>query len=206
MKFILASASKSRLVTLQKAGFRPEVVVSNVDEAALVEENNLVDPKQMVLTLAEHKAKCVAALPVAEDSIVLGCDSVFEIFGKVYGKPGNMLVAEERLKLLNGNCGVLYSGHYLVDNRRGKSSLGFGSVGFAEVGFVKMLDSEVEAYLRTRESLHVAGGFTLEGFGGSFVEYVVGDVHAIVGVSLIQFRKLLAQCGIMVSQLWDVNI
>ena len=40
------------------------------------------------LTLAQLKARAVAALPAAHDALVIGCDSVLDLDGAALGKPG----------------------------------------------------------------------------------------------------------------------
>ena len=70
-------------------------------------------------------------------------------------------------------------------------------VHFADVG-----DEEIEAYVATGEPLHVAGAFTIDGFGGAFVRGIEGDHHNVVGVSLPLLRHLLADVGLTVPSLW----
>jgi septum formation protein len=49
----------------------------------------------------------------------------------------------------------------------------------------------------------VAGGFTLDGFGGWFVEGIEGDPSSVIGISLPLSRKLLAEVGVSVVELWN---
>lgn len=69
---VLASASPARLATLRAAGLRPEVVVSGVDEPAVVARYGVTDPADVVLVLARAKAEDVAgrwtAAPEADGS------------------------------------------------------------------------------------------------------------------------------------------
>jgi septum formation protein len=54
----------------------------------------------------------------------------------------------------------------------------------------------------TGEPLAVAGAFTLDGFGGVFVDGVDGDPANVVGLSLPLLRRLLAGFGLSVTELW----
>jgi septum formation protein len=39
----------------------------------------------------------------------------------------------------------------------------------------------------------VAGGFTIDGYGGWFIEGIHGDPHNVVGVSLPVLRKMMGE-------------
>ena len=61
---------------------------------------------------------------------------------------------------------------------------------------------EVEAYLATGEPHHCAGAFTIDGYGGPFVERLEGDPHNVVGISLPLLRRMLADAGVAWPTLW----
>jgi septum formation protein len=48
----------------------------------------------------------------------------------------------------------------------------------------------------------VAGAFTIDGLGGWFVDGVDGDPSSVVGISLPLTRRLLADHGLAVTDLW----
>jgi septum formation protein len=75
-------------------------------------------------------------------------------------------------------------------------------VGATLVRFADLSDAEIEAYVATGEPLHVAGAFTLDGLGGSFVDSIAGDPSNVIGLSLPLLRRLLAEVGVEVSDLW----
>ena len=64
----------------------------------------------------------------------------------------------------------------------------------------------MDAYLRSGEPLGVAGGFTLDGLGGWFVDRIEGDPSNVVGLSLPLLRKLLERSGVSVAGLWSEAI
>lgn len=70
------------------------------------------------------------------------------------------------------------------------------------VQFADVSDAEIEAYVATGEPLNVAGAFTLDGIGGSFVESIGGDPSNVIGLSLPLLRLMLAEFGISVADLW----
>jgi septum formation protein len=63
-------------------------------------------------------------------------------------------------------------------------------------------DEEIAAYVATGEPLHVAGAFTLDGRSAPFIEGIEGDHGNVIGLSLPLLRRLLAQLGVGITQLW----
>ena len=50
----------------------------------------------------------------------------------------------------------------------------------------------------------MAGSFTLEGFGGAFIDGIEGDPHGIIGLSLPLARRLAGELGVEWTDLWNV--
>ncbi|WP_062069526.1 Maf family protein [Demequina sediminicola] len=196
---LLASQSPARLATLRAAGVEPDVIVSGVDEDAILDklrtEHPDAEPGDAVLALARAKAEHVAA-EYETNAIVLGCDSMLEIDGAIYGKPGDAETAVARWRTMRGRSGILHSGHWLVDDREDGTRGSVGSSSATVVHFAKLTDDEIEAYVATGEPLKVAGGFTVDGLGGPYVERIDGDFHGVVGVSLPLLRTLLAELSV----------
>jgi septum formation protein len=192
---VLASASPARRRLLVDAGFDPTVLVSGVDEESI----EIEDGFELVATLAEMKARTVAATEGLSDAVVLGCDSMFLLDGEVLGKPLSAEEAISRWKRMRGRTGVLLTGHCLVDVATGRVAQ---EVGDTLVRFADVSDDEIAAYVETGEPLHVAGGFTQDGRSGIFIEGVDGDATNVIGLSLPLLRRLLLALGIEVTSLW----
>jgi septum formation protein len=204
-RLVLASRSPARTKLLTDAGIGHDRLVSDVDEDAVVRARGVTDAEETAMVLARAKAEAVAALPEAAGALVLGCDSVFAFDGEVHGKPLDARTATARITAMRGRSGVLHTGHWLVDTRdpaAGGTGFAGGAPASAEVFFARMSDDEVAAYVATGEPLQVAGSFTIDSLGASFVERVEGDVHAVVGLSLSTLRTLAGRAGVSVPQLW----
>ena len=111
-KLILASASTSRRRLLESAGLTPIVMVSHVDEET--EFFNALSPTDMVIALAITKAHTILE-QIDFPAVIIGCDSTFEFDGQSLGKPGTPEIAFERAKRVQGNSGLLHTGHCLID-------------------------------------------------------------------------------------------
>ncbi|MBM3668447.1 MAG: septum formation inhibitor Maf [Actinobacteria bacterium] len=200
MRLVLASQSPARLTVLRNAGVIPIVQVSYVDEDALTHENLEATPAEICLLLARAKAEAVAPQFVGQDVMVLGCDSVFDVDGIAYGKPGSAEQAKARWNVMMGRSGILRTGHWLIDPNSGRAQ---GDVADTTVHMGTISDAEMDAYLATGEPFQVAGGFTLDALGGAFVDGVEGDPSNVVGLSLPTLRRLLADFGITWTDLWE---
>ena len=207
---LLASQSSGRLATLRAAGVEPLVRVSDVDEHAVLrvlaaDSRQEPTPVQQVQALARAKAEEVAAAVTraereADPSLmVVGCDSMLEIDGRVVGKPGTSEIARVRWQSMRGRTGVLHSGHALVRVGNGARA---GGVSSTTVRFGSPTDAEIDAYVATGEPLGCAGAFTIDGLGGAFIDGIDGDPHGVVGISLPLLRRLLADLDVRWTDLW----
>lgn len=195
---VLASASPARLQLLRASGIEPEVVVSDVDEEAVESAARIEDPhlppSRLAQVLAEAKGAAVHERLAGDEQLVLACDSVLEVGGRVHGKPGSVEVARRRWREeLRGRSGVLHTGHWLLDPRTGRAA---GAPASTTVHFGDVDDEEIEGYLATGEPLHVAGGFTLDGLGSPFVESIEGHPSTVIGLCLPLLRRLLTDLGV----------
>lgn len=212
---LLASASAGRRATLRAARIEHSAMPVDLDEDAILaaareraaesgDPEDLLTAEEEVLLLAREKA--LAATARSEGGyVVLGCDSMLELDGEVIGKPLTPERARERWQAMRGRTAVLHSGHWMVDDRDeedGGTGATFGATASCQISFAALSDEEIDAYIATGEPLGVAGGFTIDGAGGPFIERVDGDPHAVVGLSLPLLRRMLDEIGLGVHQLW----
>jgi septum formation protein len=208
VRLVLASASPARLAVLRAAGIEPLVQVSGVDEDAVAAALADPSPPELVAALAVAKADAVVADVAAHhpDAIVIGCDSMLSMTGpdgpQVVGKPASVEVARTRWAAMAGSRGDLLTGHAVRRLTDGRVTATATGVRTTTVRFGRPTDHELTRYLATGEPLAVAGGFTLDGLGGWFVEGVDGDPSSVIGISLPLTRQLLAEVGVSVVDLW----
>ncbi|MBU6313451.1 MAG: septum formation inhibitor Maf [Actinomycetales bacterium] len=188
-KIVLASASVSRRRLLESAGLKPTIMVSHVDEET--EFFNSMTPADMVIALAITKAHTIRE-QLDFPAIIIGCDSTFEFDSQSLGKPATPEIAIERASRVRGNSGLLHTGHCIIDTTKDKE---ISSIVTTKVTFDNMTDAEVKDYVATGEPLHVAGGFTLDGFSSPFIPSIEGDYTNVVGISMPFVRKAFTQLG-----------
>jgi septum formation protein len=208
-RLVLGSASPGRLKVLHQAGIDPLVKVSGVDEDLVTTTlGSDASPGDVVCALARAKAEQVAGeldSTVATDCVVIGCDSMLYVDGRLCGKPQTVAAARQLWQSLAGRAGQLYTGHCVIRlldheivHREAQTSI-------TTVHFGIPSPDDLEAYLASGESLRVAGGFTLDGLGGWFIDRVDGDPSAVVGIGLPLTRSLLDRAGLSIATLWADN-
>jgi septum formation protein len=189
----LASASPARLAVLRTAGLEPKVLVSGVDESAY----SAGTPGELAGLLAQAKAVAVAS--GLDAGLVIGCDSLLDLDGRALGKPASAAEAIARWREMSGREGTLVTGHCVIDAATGQRA---AAVAATRVRFGTPSEQEIAAYVATGEPLAVAGAFTLDGRGGWFVAGIDGDHGNVLGISLPLLRRLLAELGFSVTELW----
>jgi len=198
-RIVLASQSTSRRRLLEDAGLKPTIIVSNVDEET--DFFNAMTPEDMVIALAISKAHTVREM-IDYPAIIIGCDSTFDVDGVSFGKPGTPDVAIERAKKISGRTGLLHTGHCIIDTDRG---IEIADRVTTKVTFTEMTDEEIADYVASEEPLHVAGGFTLDGFGSPFIPVIEGDYTNVVGISMPFLRNAMKQLGYSWPQVKEMS-
>ena len=197
----LASTSPARAQIIADIGLSAEVLSPDVDEEAVVAEMTSPTAVSIAQHLAERKAE--SALTPDVDGLVIGGDSVFEFDGEFLGKPHTADVATKRWKAMRGRSGILHSGLCVIDHTGGAHRGSLSEVSSAEVFFrADVTDDEIAAYVATGEPLSVAGAFTLDARGAAFIEKIVGDSWAVVGMSATSLRSLITGLGHDYTGLW----
>jgi nucleoside triphosphate pyrophosphatase len=208
-RVVLGSASSGRLRVLRSAGIDPLVVVSGVDEDAIVARLGPdADPGDVVNALAEAKADAVHEdldPDVAADCVVIGCDSMLYVDGQLSGKPGTAEQAARQWNSMAGRDGHLYTGHCVIRVVDGTATRTQTRAAVTTVRFSTPNDIDLAAYIASGEPLNVAGAFTLDGLGGWFIDGVDGDPSNVVGLGLALTHELLNAVGLSIGELWAAN-
>ncbi len=176
-RLVLASASPRRREILSHVGLDFDVVVTDADE-----KNNLPeDVGELVRELAKRKAAACTA-----NGIIIACDTVVCLDGKVLTKPEDADDAARMLRALSANTHQVYSGLCVTD---GEKVITSHTV--TEVKMRKLTEDEIAAYIATGEPLDKAGAYGIQDLGGIFVERIDGDYYNVVGLPLESLCRIL---------------
>ena len=179
---VLASASPRRVALLRQAGAEFSVVDPGPDRAWPGE----AEARHGVRALALDKARRVAA--TKRGSVVVGADTVVVVRGQRLGKPANRDEARAMLMRLHGRQHEVWTGLAVVrdgDHRTAAEK--------TLVRMAKLTDPDIEAYVKSGESLDKAGGYGIQGLAGQFVRAIEGDYFNVVGLPLARLRTLLEE-------------
>ncbi len=192
-KVVLASVSPWRKKIFSTAG-----IPFSVEESGYEENMKLqLAPRALARRLALGKAQAVAARlrkrAQQENTLVIGADTFAVFKGKLLGKPRTSAQATRMLKMLSGRTHVLLTGIAIVDSKTGRHIT--KTVG-TRVTFRRLSARDIARYVKTGESLTVAGGYAIQGGAAGFVEHIVGDYNNIVGLPLAPLIEALRRFGI----------
>ena len=174
---ILASASPQRRAILEDAGIAFEV------RPADVEEESEGEPGAVAEANARRKA---AAVP---GPLVLGADTIVALDGAILGKPRDAAQAREYLGRLNGRTHEVVGGIALARD----GAVVATAVEVTHVTFHEWDGAALDRYVATAEWQGRAGGYAIQGAGGSLVAFVDGDYLNVVGLAVDRLRTLLAR-------------
>ena len=188
---VLASASASRKAMLEAAGVAFEIRPADVDEAAIRRELVAVPPGEVAMILAE--AKALAGSAAAPGRLVLGCDSLVEVCGRIFGKPRSRDEAAEHLRMFSGQPMRLHSAAVLM--RDCACVWRHGDVATLQV---RALSEDFIADYLAHEWPDVgycAGVFRIEGRGVQLFENVAGSHFTVLGMPLLPLLGALREQG-----------
>ncbi len=202
---VLASASKARQKLLDQIALRYKVIVSDFDETKVQE----LDPRLKVKLLAKGKAVSSLQKLIKENQglntfqALLGCDSLFEFEGEIFGKPINKEQLISRWKRMSGKSGFLHTGHYLISTNNSRLALKNISqniycegVVSTKIEFMSLSNVEIIKYASISEPYNCAGGFAIEGNGGKFIKKIDGCFSNVIGLSLPWLKTNLKTIGL----------
>lgn len=181
---ILASGSPRRRELIALMGIPFTVCAVDVDE------HLSGVPDQVVMRLAERKARAAAALHPGET--VLGADTLVHCQGQTLGKPKDADDALRMLRLLSGNVNTVYTGICMIDGQTGAADV---RCDHASVQFVAMSEASALRYVQSGEPLDKAGAYGVQGMGGMFVSSITGSPSSVIGLPMHLVREMLMKIG-----------
>ena len=180
MNLILASGSPRRreLLSLYTTDFT--VCVSDFDESTVQADT----PAQLVEQLA--RGKCLAVSAQHPGAVVIGCDTVVDVNGEVFGKPHSTEDAKRMLRALSGATHEVHTGVCIAKGDRAEHF-----VDSCKVTFFPISEGEIDAYTATKEPYDKAGAYAIQGRAALWLDQLEGDYYTIMGLPVSRTARLL---------------
>lgn len=179
-ELILASGSPRRKELLSLYTTEFTVCVSDFEEEGVTADT----PAQLVEKLA--RGKCLAVAAQHPGSLVLGCDTVVDVDGVIFGKPRGPEEAKQMLRRLSGAEHLVHTGVCVSDGTRTESF-----VDSCKVRFFPLSEAEIEQYTATAEPYDKAGGYGIQGRAALWVDAIEGDYYTIMGLPVSRVVRLI---------------
>ncbi|MGB2631102.1 MAG: Maf family protein [Candidatus Omnitrophota bacterium] len=186
-EIVLASASKRRSQILSSCGIPHKISISGAEE--------ILDEKKAVHEIVEENARVKAETIAsgAEDSIVIGADTLVAHDEDILGKPGDEDAARNMLKRFSGTDVEVYTGLCVIDTSTGRKAAGFEK---SSLEVASLTDEEVERYFLLLGPYDKAGGFSIEGIGALLFDSIKGSYFNILGLPMMKLRELFGEIGL----------
>ncbi|MCS7237304.1 MAG: Maf family protein [Thermoguttaceae bacterium] len=181
-KLILASRSPRRKQLLTEAGYEFEVHPSGIEEQPARPGESAA---AYAMRLAYEKAASVVSGGIG--GLVLGCDTVVECDGQIFGTPVDERDAERILKALRGKRHRVVTGVCLWDTEVGRAQI---QAATTTVEMDHLSDAEITEYLNSGQWRGKAGAFGYQDRLG-WVRIVEGSESNVVGLPLELLAEML---------------
>lgn len=197
-RLILASGSPRRKELLEQVGAEFEILPARGEEVI-----TSILPEEAVKELSLQKAAEVAErykkeLPMENKdgkTIILGADTVVAFENQILGKPRDKEDAVRILQMLSGNTHSVFTGVSFIIEDNGKQV----TCSFYEETKVTMYpvnESQILAYVASKEPMDKAGAYAIQGKGALFIEKIMGDYNNVVGLPVAAVFQKLGKLGI----------
>ena len=192
-KLILASASPRRKELLKNLGYAFSIEVCDLDE-----NSDKTKPYELVMDLAQTKAKAIMDMHAGEDVIVIGADTVVANESEILGKPRDLEHAKEMISSLQGKIHQVYTGVCLYWND-GKINQNLTFFEKTDVEVYPMTTEEIEAYVATRECEDKAGSYAIQGLFSPYIKGISGDYNNVVGLPVARIYQEIRKLGLVIT-------
>ena len=181
MNIILASQSPRRKELLGLLNIPFSVRVADIDET--LEENLPV--AEAVARLSRRKAEAISRQGA---DIVIAADTVVVCDGAVLGKPKDEEDAYRMLRMLSGRQHQVMTGLTVLQDEKAVSH-----TEITDIFFRDLTDTEIRAYIATKDPMDKAGSYGIQNGAALFVEKIHGDYFNVVGLPVCRLGLILRE-------------
>jgi septum formation protein len=173
---------------MRNAGFTFDIQPPNVDETLLPNEN----AEAYVRRVSSAKANAVAQINLNEGTpaIVIAADTVVLAGRQILPKPKDAEDARRMLRLLSAATHEVLTGLSVI---RAYDGISFERLERTRVEFTRLSETDIDAYIQTKEPFDKAGAYGIQGIGGRFVRRIEGCYFNVMGLTLARLWEILRE-------------
>ncbi len=186
-ELVLASTSRYRRALMQRLGVSFRCVAPDFEERSLSPQG--MTPLELAEALAAGKAASIARREPA--AVVIGCDQVVALEGRIFGKPQTRIRAIDQLLAMAGRSHELITALAVLAG--GES---FRHTDVTRMQMRALSAAEIARYVDRDLPLDCAGAYKLEERGIVLFETIESADHtAITGLPLVALTTILRKLG-----------
>jgi septum formation protein len=175
-KIILASSSPRREMLLHKLVSDFDIVIPSDKEI------DIGKPDEIAIANAIMKGKSINC----NYDVLIACDTLVALDGKIYGKPNNVENACNMLRELSGRTHSVFSGVYV--SVKGQE---FTFTEISKVTFKSLTNDKIIEYVNKYKPLDKAGSYGIQ--DKEIVSSYEGEYDNIVGLPTNRLREILRE-------------
>lgn len=184
---VLASTSPYRRALMERLGIPFRCEPPSFDESSVSGDG--LSPRRLAETLAVGKAESLSNRD--STAVVVGCDQIVHLEGRILGKPGGIPQAVAQLEAMSGRTHELITAMIVI---RGNQR--FAHTDVARLHMRRLDRRGIERYVESDRPLDCAGSYKIEERGVVLFERIESeDFTAITGLPLLALTRILGRLG-----------
>ena len=188
VKIILGSKSKGRKQVLEDAGYKFDIMVSDINEEAIRHDD------LSLLPLLIARGKMNALLPkISEEAILITSDQIVVYNGELREKPRDKEEARIWLESYSNNISTAITSVVVMNTKTGSVSEGVDTV---NVHFKKIPHTVIDKLIEKGMVLHTAGACVGEDpLLNPYIQKLEGELDSLTGLPMKLTEKLMHDVG-----------
>ncbi|MBL3284187.1 Maf-like protein [Rickettsiales endosymbiont of Paramecium tredecaurelia] len=201
-QIILASSSKTRIKLLHSICIEPNMIIApELNETPMKHEQ----AHHLATRLAYAKSNKVFvqistdSINCPEQAVIIAADTVACVGRKILPKAMNNSDVQNCLQLLSGKRHQVYTSLSVLKFVKCQDKVLILQKSHKTVKtivkFKTLSKQEIERYLLLEQGIGKAGGYGIDGFAQSFVEFISGSFSNVLGLPLCSLTNILLSYG-----------
>jgi len=188
LKIILASGSRDRAKSFERAQLDFEIIISDFSEEEFKDKE--LSPIELSIKLAKMKVLDVKKKMEFKgiDAIIIAADTLVEFKGNIIGKPMDENHALKILKKLNNNTHKLISAIAVTRTFNDKI---ISDYDITSVSFLDLSIDEIKLYIKTGEWKERAGAYSIRNKASLFIDKIEGSPSNVIGIPMHKLFLIL---------------